>query len=243
MIICTIEACVTDSIALLNTVRFLEGGFFFSFFLSFLGWGLIFVVVDEFGYCQLFLNLNTEECIRRDALRHGSVGAATILKMASKLERPDPAQHPWEAHTITVQPGSNLNATELTAQIVTFLQTPIHGTTSNATPEEVAAQRLARENARRENLASFDHQLDLHTRKIVSATLAALPEKSRATFAQVVNQLRQAFLKRSSKHFLCGHGAASDAATSTAESLAAAVALASADFEAECDIIVIHATE
>lgn len=56
-------------------------------------------------FCQVFLDVDTEECQRRNAGRCSErrVPGSVISRMSQQMDTPNPNRFFWEIHTITIQ--------------------------------------------------------------------------------------------------------------------------------------------
>lgn len=94
------------------------------------------LALDECGFAQVLLECRPETACRRDAQREpdARVGPEIIGRMASRIERPKPAKHHWERHSLVLDSEKAPAAGDVLLSAVCDLVTAAHADPARAEP-------------------------------------------------------------------------------------------------------------
>ncbi|NXC44284.1 PSTK kinase, partial [Penelope pileata] len=155
------------------------------------------------GFCQLFLQCPLEQCLQRNRLRGRPVPEGTILRMAQRLEAPEPERNPWEQNSLILsssgcapeeEPSAGLMGAfgmQIISLLATALENPVKQNEDNTEQKEADRAICA---------ASAVHRADQMCRRIVSQAMKEAKDKNvlsseMKSLAEELNKLKAEFLE------------------------------------------------
>ena len=143
---------------------------------------------SDSAFCSIFIDVPLEEAQLRNGNRAGSerVPTETVAKMASLFERPEPAAHAWEAHSLIATAPHVDDAWAIIDRA--FCAGPPPKPLSEL---ELECLEVERARKRTETKANVAHNLDLSLRRLIGDLLKDPRCFNRKEMAKVLNGARK----------------------------------------------------
>lgn len=139
------------------------------------------------SFAEVYLHCPIKIALSRNASRADGVAEDTIVKMYSKIEKPDPEKFPWEKHSVTLD--TSISQTADNCEMILDL---LQNAARNVTPPLKILDEKEKAKDRAITEKNIIHQADQIIRKHISATLERMKENiSRDALKQMALSLNQ----------------------------------------------------